>query len=308
MSRPKVIYIGGHGRSGTTIVERVLSEITGGLAAGEIHRFWAYGLGRDWRCSCGERLRDCEFWAPVLQQSFSESGCSEEDVLEAWKTVARPKSLISLWYPHLRSARFQRRLSSYTSFLSTLYRTAAVQSGKRIIVDSSGSPLHGYIVSGLKEVEVAMIHLVRDARAVAYSNRKSKPNPSTPNSDGVMKKKSTIRVSMTWLAYNKMFESLKCKFDYGKTVRYEHLFDRPKNRFEKLASDIAEDVLVDECFTSQYSIEVDRSHSGQGNPIRYEQGIIRLEKDNTWRNQLDSFRKMFVEYACHSALRKYGYK
>ena len=306
MSTPKVIYIGGHGRSGTTIVDRVLAEVTGGFSAGEIHRFWAYGLARDWTCSCGVKLRNCDFWSDVLQQSFSECGCTEKEVLEAWRTVARPRSLLSLRYPRLRTSQFQSRLSRYRLFLSTLYRTVSQRSGKRVIVDSSGSPLHGYIISGLRDVEVVMIHLVRDARAVAFSNQTRKPNPSDPKTGATMKTRPVLRVSITWMLYNYLLEGLEAEVDEYHLAKYEEIFSKPKRGFETIASEIGVESEAGRVLERD-KIRLSSKHIGQGNPVRYNRGVEKLEPDTEWIDKMSQVRSKMVLFTCRKLLRKYSY-
>lgn len=306
MDTPKVIYIGGHGRSGTTITDRVLAEVAGGFSAGEIHRFWAYGLAQDWKCSCGATLRACEFWGPVLRQSFSDAGVSEEEVLSAWKTVARPRSLLSLWYPRLRSARFRRRLARYRAFLEVLYRTVSQRSGTRVIVDSSGSPLHGYVLAGLEEIEVAMVHLVRDVRAVAFSNQKHKPNPSAPAPDATMRTKSAPRVAATWMLYNSLLEGLEAVMDTYALAKYEALFSRPKREFDRLAGDLGVESRAEDVFCGE-NIRLSSEHVGQGNPVRQKRGIEKLAPDTEWIGKLSRVKETFMAHVCKTRLEKYSY-
>ena len=307
MDAPKVIYIGGHGRSGTTILDRVLAEVTGGFSAGEIHRFWEYGLARDWTCSCGERLRDCEIWGPVLRQSFSEAGRSEKEILEAWRTVARPHSLLSLWYPSLRSARFQRQLSRYRSFLEVLYRTLSQRSGKQVIVDSSGSPFHGYILSGMDGIEGSMIHLVRDARAVAFSNQKRKPNPSDPRPGATMETKPALQVSMTWVVYNYLLENLRNEFNKQKLVKYENIFDRSGQKMRTIYADFEGDIENEEIFLEKGIVDISLGHTGQGNPSRFNEGKIKLKVDREWKKRILTSSNCVVNILCYFSLSKYGY-
>jgi len=307
MKSPSVIFIGGHGRSGTTIVDRVLSELIGAFSAGEVHRFWKYGLARDWTCSCREPLRDCAFWGDVLQQSFSEFDCSEEDVLEAWRSVARPRSILPLCFPFLRTNGFQSKLSLYRSFLRVFYRAVAEHSGKETIVDSSGSPFHGYILSELGEVEVTMIHLIRDARAVAFSNRKKKPNPSDPRSGAEMRRKLSLRVCFTWVLFNSLFERLSEKFDEYCQVKYESVFENPKREFTNIAHKIEVKDTKIEKFLSGSKIKLGDGHIGQGNPVRYKRGVIKLEPDTDWKKNMSNVRKKTVKMFCNYTLGKYDY-
>ncbi len=48
-----LLYIGGVGRSGSTLVERVLNEAPEVHAMGETHHLWERGITADQLCGCG---------------------------------------------------------------------------------------------------------------------------------------------------------------------------------------------------------------------------------------------------------------
>ena len=63
-------YLGGLGRSGTTLLARLLGELRGVCSVGEICHLWERGVRDDERCGCGEQFHDCEFWAAVGKTAF----------------------------------------------------------------------------------------------------------------------------------------------------------------------------------------------------------------------------------------------
>lgn len=309
MSKTNVIFIAGHGRSGTTIVDRVLSKLTGAFSAGEVHRFWEYGLAQGWRCSCGDVLRNCDFWSTVLPQVFSKTGYSEQDVLEMWNTVARPRSLIFLRYPSIRPPLFRKRLANYRIFLSTFYRALAEQAGTNTVVDSSGSPLHGYVLSDLGDVDVQMLQLIRDVRAVAFSNQRRKTDPSHPSPDGTTATKPVARVAITWLLYNDVLERLSDNFSRSLSAKYEHIFSSPKSSLRRLARKLTDpDPLREDVFDSKRTIELGPHHSGQGNPARYQTGEVTLKVDSEWKRKMSDGQKQFLKILCYPKLKKYEYE
>jgi len=309
MGNPEVIFIGGHGRSGTTILDRVLSELIGGFSAGEVHRFWNYGLAEGWKCSCRSTLRNCKFWGTVLPRVFSKTSNSERDVFEMWRTVARPQSLPFLHYPSIRPSGFRRKLENYRTFLGAFYRTVAEQAETNTIVDSSGSPLHGYVLSGLRNVDIDMIHLVRDVRAVAYSNRRRKPNPSSPFPNATTATKSTLRVAATWTLYNAILDGLGRDFSKSLFAKYEELFSEPRSSLFHLARRLSDpDTARESIFKTEQKVELGPHHSGQGNPVRYQTGQITLEVDSEWKSGMSESRKGLLKTICYPMLRKYRYE
>src|SRR5215204_2827150 len=52
--RVTVLYIGGHGRSGSTILAQTLGQIPGFVNVGEVWQVWYRGLRENERCGCGQ--------------------------------------------------------------------------------------------------------------------------------------------------------------------------------------------------------------------------------------------------------------
>src|SRR5947209_18950727 len=74
----RVLYIGGLGRSGTTLLERILGELPSACALGEVVHLWRRGIIDNERCGCGVPFGDCEFWRGVGDAAFG--GWGEVDV------------------------------------------------------------------------------------------------------------------------------------------------------------------------------------------------------------------------------------
>jgi hypothetical protein len=62
MDRPTVVLIGGYGRSGSTLLERMLGQIPGYFSAGELCHIWERGLIEKQLCGCGMPLPECDLW------------------------------------------------------------------------------------------------------------------------------------------------------------------------------------------------------------------------------------------------------
>ena len=63
----KVLYISGSGRSGSTLLSRLLGEIDGFINAGEAARYlFARYQPRDLPCGCGKAVQDCPFWKEII--------------------------------------------------------------------------------------------------------------------------------------------------------------------------------------------------------------------------------------------------
>jgi hypothetical protein len=196
----------------------------------------------------------------------------------------------------------------YRTFLGIFYEVVAEHSGNEVIVDSSGSPFHGHVLSGVSEVKATMIHLIRDARAVAFSNRKKKSNPSDPRQGAQMRRKMSVRVCITWMMYNFLFESLSSNFEKYHRIKYEEIFEDPKKRFEILLSEVGKVKMEENKFLSSKEVRFKDGHIGQGNPIRYKSGVVKLEPDTEWEKSMSYIRKSLIKLVCYRMLSKYGYE
>src|SRR5947209_19958625 len=72
--RVRVLYVGGCGRSGSTLLDRMLGQVPGVLAIGEVVHIWRRGVGEDQLCGCGKAFTDCEFWSEVGDVAFGGWG------------------------------------------------------------------------------------------------------------------------------------------------------------------------------------------------------------------------------------------
>jgi hypothetical protein len=75
----KVIYIISDRRSGSTLLENILSKSAETVSIGELAMLKGHiakdGPGElwDWNCSCGKPIMQCEFWSKVLAGIYDDS-------------------------------------------------------------------------------------------------------------------------------------------------------------------------------------------------------------------------------------------
>lgn len=72
--RPKILYIGGWGRSGSTILGNILGARENSVFVGETRYLWDRGLLENKRCGCKARLNQCEFWTSVVDRTDPGGG------------------------------------------------------------------------------------------------------------------------------------------------------------------------------------------------------------------------------------------
>ena len=65
-----VLYVGGLGRSGSTLLDRMLGRLDDVWSVGELVHLWERGLKENNRCGCGRCFADCPFWRRVGEVAF----------------------------------------------------------------------------------------------------------------------------------------------------------------------------------------------------------------------------------------------
>src|SRR5690606_26342504 len=144
MSGPiRVVFIGGYGRSGSTLLDRMLSQCPGFLSTGELRHPWERSLTENQLCGCGEPFRECAVWQRVLQAAYGEGGVDVEAVLRLKAQVDRLRYVP--WMGRAAPAGYRERWVRYTKMLTALYRALRDVSGCTYIVDSSKDPSYGFL-------------------------------------------------------------------------------------------------------------------------------------------------------------------
>jgi hypothetical protein len=177
----RVVYLGGLGRSGSTLLERLLGELPGVCASGEVVHMWQRGVAENERCGCGEPFGGCDFWGQVGKTAFGGwNNVSTDRVLGLRAAVDRTRRIPALSRPSV-PARIQAALSEYTGYYVSVYRAIAEVSGCETVVDSSKHASLAFCLASRGEIDLRVIHLVRDSRAVAYSWSRKVARPDRPD-------------------------------------------------------------------------------------------------------------------------------
>lgn len=235
--RPKLVYILGTGRCGSTVFEIVLASHPELQSMGE---FYGKSFPR-WNpgaiCSCGQPYDRCAFWSPILQEyrkcvDFDRQ--SEGQLLfEAYRGLPR-----TLLYGMLRVA----RVREHARGLSDLVRVVAGASRKSVVTDSSKNALRGYLYSLARspELDVYFVHLVRDGRGYMYSKTTLPDGIEHGRSRRVV---SPWEITARWVVPN-LLGTLLCSRPGNRylRVRYEDFVDRPTEVLERVGRFIGVDM------------------------------------------------------------------
>lgn len=302
------MFVGGIGRSGSTLIERLLGEVPGVCSMGEVVHMWRRSLVDDEVCGCGEPFGRCPFWARVGREAFG--GWDRVDaarVLELKAAVDRTRfvpALLSDDPPPDLAARAAR----YTAFYDRLYRAVAEVSGCGTVVDSSK---HASLAACLRlryGARMRLLHIVRDPRAVAHAWGKRIPRPDArPTSpEQYMARYSPARTAVQWMAQNGVLAALERGGLPTRRVRYEDFASDPLGELRAIA-EFAGCGAQGLPLGADGSAELSPAHTVSGNPMRLTSGPVRVRADAGWRSQLAPPARVAVSALTLPVRWRFGY-
>lgn len=286
-----VAYIAGYGRSGSTLLERILSSHTGAVGVGEI----AYLADSELTEFYWEQAEGIPLWDDLQPQLHLRG----EELAQREQTQKRHESRKTGWFHWL----FRRASDSYREHTLTILSAiqGVIPQQTTWIVDSSKTArdrfFRPFMFRRLPEVNACMIHLVRDPRGSVQSVRRGSNAAMEQGKDGRFKL-AVLRAAYGWSMAN--LSGLLFRMVYGSEnyvrIRYEELSSNPVACLKRLEPMLGLD------FTSI----VQRIQSGKplpagdqfaGNRMRLE-SVVRLSTDERWRSDMPAWMQWLVTILC----------
>ena len=230
--RIKVIYILGLGRSGTTLLDMILGNMTNAISCGELNRY-PYEEGRPYQYPDEHPAQ--RLWMEVKVEF--EARYPETD----WKRMAELHrqfefhgQFILNYFGLYSKAKFR----DYICFVERVYQLVAEKTDRAVLIDSSKYSNRALSIGRSEKVEVAYLYIKRRPSSVVAS----------------FAKKEVEQTPKSWFAANLYYflASSLCHFAFWRlrnnhraiSLRYEDLMGDPKKYFgligEKLDVDSSE--------------------------------------------------------------------
>ncbi|GGJ99542.1 sulfotransferase [Pilimelia anulata] len=302
-----VLFLGGLGRSGTTLLERTLGELPGVVALGEVVHLWQRDVRDNERCGCGAAFADCAFWTAVGEEAFGGwSGVDVDRVLALRDAVERTRHIPALAGRRL-PARRRADVLAYGAYYAAVYRAAATVTGAAVLVDSSKHSALAHVLRWLHPgaLDLRVAHVVRDPRGVAYSWTRTVARPEAEGEQ--MTRYSPARSALLWTAHNAALGLLGRRGVPLTRLRYEDFLADPAGTLRHLARFAGLPPGADPDFLGPGHVDVRPGHSAAGNPMRFTSGRIALRRDDAWRAALPAGQRRLVTALCAPLLHRYGY-
>ncbi|HEU5316353.1 MAG TPA: sulfotransferase [Chloroflexota bacterium] len=309
-SRPvRVVYIAGSARCGTTLLDRLLGEADGFVAMGELCLLWQRGLLDDEPCSCRTPVRQCDFWRRVLREAYGDP--ERVDALGMARvglSERRHRSMVDLLLAGGAGGRAALP-ADYAERFRALYAAIAAVSGCGVVVDSSKRALYASLLGGIPGIELSVIHLVRDSRAVTYSLRKRKVRVEAADGSPIYMGRegnSAAGCAWQWTRAHALCEALGRGGARYMRLRYEDLARSPGAALERIGVFLGEP-LRGISLVGGDEVVLSRNHAPSGNPMRFTTGNVQIAADEAWRRSMPAADRRVVTALTWPLLRHYGY-
>jgi hypothetical protein len=303
----KVVYIMGHGYSGSTLLTFLLGTHPQIATIGELgiapHAKEEFGRPEEYLCSCRTPVRQCDFWQHVSREMAVRG--HEFDVWDADLDFrVRDSGIADLLLravqrgPLLETARSagirlvpsaRRQHDRIAARISSLAEVITRIKGCDVFLDSSKRPERATLMQRSGSFDLRVIHLVRDGRAVSWSSMKHlKIGPE--------------EAARSWLADNQGSEHARRYFpgDRWMTLRYEDLCADPDGTLRRIHAFAG--IQSRNGFHNFRAID----HHIIGNQMRLS-STSEIRVDESWKQALTAEQKALVDRLVAPLNRRYGY-
>ena len=268
-----LIYIAGEVRSGTTVIDLLISNHEQVISVGELSNLEDYidkkDVGRfaNWECSCGKQVEKCCFWGKNINKF-------EKNTSKKINTKIRK----------INSKEVNKKIAKNCWGLISII---ASNENKKYISDSSKTALQlSFLYATKNKNEIKVIFVIRDSRAVAYSksNWNIKFNPD--------EKPSFIRHIVRWLITNISTINLLTKNNIEFIVlRYENFATNP----DIALANIYTYLKFSFKHNCKQTLDINGKHTIAGTPNKSTFFNTPIKLDLRWKKEIN-FRKNQIPF------------
>lgn len=292
--------------SGATLLSFLLGAHPEVATIGEMDGLLGNVNAETYLCSCGRRIRECEFWHDVAQRMidrgfpFDVAHFDTALTLGAsgWVSVLRRGFLRVYALESLRDKVLnawpseRRRLRALVARNEALVEAVLDVTGKNVFVDSSKQRWRLRSLHRHSNLDLRAVHLVRDVRGVVASELQRK--------SGVSIREAARR----WVKAHRRIEATLSPWLNGKYIRvlYEEICAQPALTLQRLYRFCGVDAEI-ELHVNDFRKTI---HHIVGNRMRLA-SITEIKTDELWRELLSAKDLRAIKSVAAESMRRYGY-
>lgn len=219
---PKVIYIMGTARSGSTILEILLANGRYAFGAGELTHLIEDGFVNDKLCSCQHYTSKCEIWSEVKKKI----GLNSRE-FQNWVHLEKHIDWHDGFLRQLFGRVSQKDSQAYKELNQRLLAVIQQITASNVVLDSSKYAGRAMALQQIAEINISIICLTRSPRGIMGSFQK--PNKDEQQTKSPLETLVYYLVTLAslrmacWLLGKRVFQ-----------LRYEDLLSNPKGTLESI--------------------------------------------------------------------------
>ena len=307
MTKPqsiRVVYLLGSARSGSTVLSAILGTHPEIAAVGELARITFDVDGETRICACGDLIWDCTYWHKVrLAWEPRLAPLSLDDYSKAIARYSRPAQAPRLAWAKLWGSSELRDLLDGTK---ALLESIQMVYGRSIIVDSSKSFTRALLYAQVPDIDLKIIHIVRDVRGFIWSNLRRQQGIADTNASPDFPIWDSVRLGAEWNTMNLFCQWAANRTSAPKTdLRYEDFVTRTRTSLLPLGEFLG--VNLESVATQvEKNQTIGYGHIASGSPGRLA-GPTRLELHESWRHSFTRAHKRLAWISALPLSYSYGY-
>jgi hypothetical protein len=203
--------------------------------------------------------------------------------------------------------RYAPDLDWYREVLLNLYGAVLKVGNADTIVDSSKYPSYAFLLRQIPEIDLRVIHLVRDPRAVAHSWTRDKLDPDAPGGEKMVKLPPFV-TGLYWSVWNAALARICQRQRISRlVVRYEDLVAEPRRTLESICIWAGLDGRPLP-FVGDKEVLLTLNHAVSGNAVRFDQGLVQIVGDQAWSTSMSTAARRAAWASSWPVRRRFGYE
>jgi len=302
-----VLFIGSVPRSGSSIISELLDEHPHMVNIGEMVHMWQRGVIDNDRCGCGEPFSDCDFWTKVGEVAFGGwKNISGERMRTLQQRADRTRFIPALLTPRI-SRQMLTSVHQYGAVVARVLAAVREVSGAPIIIDTSKHVSTALLLRQIPQIDLRVVHLIRDPRGVAHSWSKQVKRPEVTGASVEMDRLHPGRIGLRWLWFNWAFSNMDRLDVPSLTIRYEDFVADPQESLNQMFDFGGVDPIAESLMENAEPRVLDGGHSVSGNPGRLNREPVEIRADEGWKTGLDPRMRGVVTLITKPMRRRYHY-
>ncbi len=303
---PIILFIGGSGRSGSTLIDLLLNSHSQIQSVGEVHRLNLYARENNEPCTCGVPVAQCPFWLEVEQEVRQKlawpkdrNPLQETDIMLVPGSIGKLATLLqkasfiaapipmARWINRTFARPHQQAIETAVAWYDAIRKVTKT----RVLIDSTKDARRLKLLYLQAPQQFRLLYMIRDGRAVTASKiRREGVSMEYAARDWRQAHRKTL------LAQRGIPEQQIIR------VHYEQLCTDPESTLKRVCAFLGLTYQPE-----MLTIKKIEAHNIGGNPMRFRTDEQSIKLDEAWRDQLTPDQLHQFDRVAGPMNRKLGY-